>query len=65
MILLASTGHTLRAGSSNKKEADPADGLPMLAVQCIVALLKQCSSAAQLQSVLSSLPPQAVPSNPG
>ncbi len=52
MIVLASN----KSSGGKKKEHDPADGLPLLAVQCIAALLHLCLNKSQLQIVLASLP---------
>ncbi|CAL8466110.1 g5646 [Coccomyxa elongata] len=52
MIVLASN----KSSGGKKKEHDPADGLPLLAVQCIAALLHLCLNKSQLQNVLASLP---------
>ncbi|BDA50979.1 probable fanconi anemia group I protein homolog [Coccomyxa sp. Obi] len=52
MIVLASN----KSSGSKKKEHDPADGLPLLAVQSIAALLHLCLNKSKLHNVMASLP---------
>ena len=60
MVVLASTKNSSRNAGGKRKEHDPADDLPLLAVKSIAALLHLCPNASSLQKVMASLPPAVV-----
>lgn len=57
MIVLASMKHSTRNVGGKRKEQDPADGLSLLAVQSMAAVLQLCSSTNELQTVMASFAP--------